>query len=105
MEEEILRALNVFVGSEKRWAERRAKGLTDRELLDAIREEFYLGGGFRHPGLSPCCYKGGPAPAFYFGSLTPKGAKTSLKGKLLVDKVRQLLRIPWPAQGLQGKLF
>jgi len=97
---ELKLALEHFADHEKRWAERRKKGLTDKELKEAIGQEFGEMSGSGGPGRTGHTARGGQSPRFWLGQ--QKG-KPSLEGAALVARVRMLMEIPEPVQGQKRK--
>ena len=94
----LRRALHSFSGATERWADRRAKGMTDADLAWAIGKEFGEWGqqsdgpGNTHMGKSK-------DPKIWFGSQMGEGGKIrkpDLQGKALVAAVREFLEIPLP---------
>lgn len=96
--EALHQALHMYQGAADRWSERRARGMTDAELRQAVSMEFGLhGGSSMHGGWTAI----GSGPSIQFGFAA--GAKPDLEGKALLDAVRELLdvrttpqaRAPW----------
>jgi hypothetical protein len=91
-------------GAEERWAERRARGLTDEELTAEIGEEFGSAGGF---GLGQ-----GTPWGWHYGGLHPRVVVDNrvdrdamvVDGRRLVNVVRRLFAIPMGVGG-QGVLL
>ena len=92
--DEALKHSWAFANYEKRWDARRKTGLTDRELKEAITEEYGIEGWNTYSGLG-CRHKGGKNPLL---EITLKnGQMVTLKGKQLVDiQVRLVMDIPYP---------
>lgn len=93
------RALHSTSGAEQRWTARRAGGLTNAELRDAIKDEFGEFGAMSGPGMESIAFQGGASPVFVYGAGHPASdtAKARLTGKELVAKAREVLDIPYPA--------
>lgn len=87
-------ALHSFAEASNRWHQHRLMGATDAQLKQAIGKEFGLSGSQSGPGLKSVSYKGGKDPAFWFDVGPP--AKPTLKGKVLIAEVREVLAIPEP---------
>jgi hypothetical protein len=86
----ICHALFHLDGARDRWAERIAKGMEDIHLANAIRKEFGEGGNTDNFGW----YSEKP-------SIMVDG-KTVLSGQFLVEKVREILSIPYPQKTTNG---
>ena len=86
-------ALHSFSNSESRWAKRKEKGLTDKELSKCIGDEFGIWGGYRD-GSIDYTYQGGPSPKFWADGSWP--GKPTLQGEKLIAETRQILEIPYP---------
>jgi hypothetical protein len=78
--------------ADKRWSHRRKRGLTDAELKEAIAFEFGILGGGSHPEWHS--HQGGDDPKFWL-SISYHG-KPTLKGQPLQERVRSLMKIPYP---------
>lgn len=100
----LMRSLCHFEGARNRWEKLRRRGATDAELMEAIRYEYYIQGGSSGPNMIPETHKGGRNPAVWIGQVIPKG-KPTLAGRALIEKVRAVLAIPRPPEGVQGLLF
>jgi hypothetical protein len=85
-------SLHSFTEADKRWAKHREQGLSDDCLRHAIAFEFGIGGGGSHPEWH--CHSGGADPKFWL-SISQHG-KPTLRGKPLLEQVRELLKIPYP---------
>lgn len=86
-------ALHSMSGAPERWARRKASGLTDAALAEAVGEEFgeWSGGSL---GAGWTCMASGPK--IWFGSAGDgKGGrrKPDLQGRALLDAVRELLDV------------
>jgi hypothetical protein len=88
----LLRSLHQVQNADKRWRKFQKRGLTDTELKQAIAEEFGIFGGGSHPEWHN--HQGGEDPKFWL-SISP-GGKPTLRGQPLLDRVRELLKIPYP---------
>jgi hypothetical protein len=90
----LLHALNSFQGCADRWDARRARGMTDAELRQAIAMEFGAhSGSSMHGGWIAV----GSGPSFWCGF--ERGRKPDLSGKELLDAVRELLDVRVTPQG------
>jgi hypothetical protein len=89
----LFRSLHHFQDAEKRWSKSRQLGLTDTELKEAIACEYGIYGGGTHPEWH--CYQGGEDPKCWLSSISPHG-KPTLRGQPLLERVRSLLKIPYP---------
>lgn len=89
----LLRSLHSFSDAEKRWRKHQKRGLTDAELKEVIADEFGIYGGSTHPEWH--CHQGGADPKFWLESISPCG-KPTLRGQPLLERVRELLKIPYP---------
>lgn len=85
-------SLHSFTEADERWSQHRKRGLTDAELKQAIAFEFGIGGGGSHPEWH--CHQGSADPKFWL-SITDHG-KPTLRGQPLLERVRVLLKIPYP---------
>lgn len=87
----INRSAHSMEGAEKRWAERRAKGLTDEDLRSALGYEFGQGGGSQsgHPSRWTTGSETNPVISVYWHSKK----KTVVKGKDLLERARAILKI------------
>ncbi|MBF0260269.1 MAG: strawberry notch family protein [Magnetococcales bacterium] len=85
----FLKATHGFANAETRWENRRGKGLTDAELMEAISDEFGVRGGGMFDNLHIDMY-GGKTPR-----LVVNRTKT-LKGKELLELGRNVLKIGKP---------
>jgi hypothetical protein len=86
------RALHTFGGAKQRWNRHRKHGLTAVELKEVIADEFGIYGGGNNPEWH--CETGGEDPKFWL-SISNHG-KPTLSGKPLLERVRELLKIPYP---------
>ncbi|MCG9892583.1 MAG: hypothetical protein MH252_16115 [Thermosynechococcaceae cyanobacterium MS004] len=89
----LLRSLHQVERADKRWSRHQTCGLTDAELKDVIADEYGISGGGSHPEWYS--YQGGADPKFWLDSITTHG-KPTLRGQPLLDRVRELLKIPYP---------
>jgi hypothetical protein len=92
IDEALLRSLHSFSDADKRWGKHQKRGLTDTELKEAISHEFGIYGGSTHPEWH--CHQGGADPKFWLESIAACG-KPTLKGQPLLERVRELLAIPY----------
>ena len=91
IEAKLFDALHGFAEAKGRWDSRRKRGMTDEELKLAISEEFGISGGSSmHGGHSQ---SGGKNPRFWDVNV-PLQKKPTLQGKALINKVRDLMKIP-----------
>lgn len=94
----ILIQCTAFNGAEERWGERRARGLDDDELREAIKYEFgHWGGGLSNSWRLSYEVCGDGDPRLFMGERPRKGQKDlreKLRGKRLLDEVRRVLEIP-----------
>lgn len=91
----LRRALHHYADADQRWQERKETGLTDAQLKEAISFEFGISGSSGGPGIPDIAFKGGSDPKFVYGSMDYYSEPT-LGGRKLVDKVRQVMVIPYP---------
>ena len=111
-DETLLQALNCIYGATERWAVLREHGATDGEVLQAVRYEFGIEGGFCGPDIGEGHYKGGAAPRFWHGSRyvfdghdhKGRAAPATLSGDRLVSEVRRVLDIPYPRIDAHGQM-
>jgi hypothetical protein len=89
----LLRSLHQVERADKRWLKHQKRGLTDVELKEAIADEYDISGGGSHPEWYS--YEGGADPKFWLDSITACG-KPTLRGQPLLERVRELLAIPYP---------
>jgi hypothetical protein len=95
--EALHHALHSFSGSKERWEKRRATGLTDADLSEAISKEFGSWGGQSYGIGNTHC--GEKPPRIWFGNAGDgqgRRRKPDLQGKALVAVVREFLRVPLP---------
>jgi hypothetical protein len=91
-------SLHSFTEADKRWRKHQKRGLTDAEMkkadswCGALAYEFGIGGGGSHPEWHQ--HQGGADPKFWF-SISQHG-KPRLRGQPLLERVRELLKIPYP---------
>jgi len=87
------RSLHSMTGAAQRWESRRAKGMTDAELREAVSEEFGNQGGHGGDSNNPGSFShyGGSSPRF---EESISGSK--LSGKKLLAAARAVLDIPQP---------
>jgi hypothetical protein len=88
----LFQALHQMENADKRWRNHRQRGLTDAELKKAIAFEFGILGGGSHPEWH--AHQGGDDPKFWL-SISHHG-KPTLRGQPLLERVRELLKIPKP---------
>jgi hypothetical protein len=88
----LLSSLHSFSDADKRWLKHQQHGLTDAELKEAIAYEFGIFGGGSHPEWHN--HQGGEDPKFWL-SISYSG-KPTLRGQPLLERVRELLKIPYP---------
>lgn len=88
----LFRSLHQMERADKRWLKHQKRGLTDAELKDAIAYEFGIFGGGSHPEWHN--HQGGEDPKFWL-SISYSG-KPTLRGQPLLERVRELLKIPYP---------
>jgi hypothetical protein len=93
-DEELIRALHSFQGSQDRWKKLKQEGADDAQLKEAIGREFGTSGGSYGPGREGIDMRGGTDPAVWFGFRSDR--KPDLRGKALVDRVRELMGVPKP---------
>ena len=94
----LLRSAHSFEGAEGRWAERRARGLTDAELTAALAEEFGIWGGstgFERGEHLYCWCKGGKHPECGLGFRGDEDY-VRLRGFDLLRMAREILAISVP---------
>ncbi len=96
----LWRSLHSTCGAEDRWAERRARGLTDAELREAIGYEYGLSGGSSGPE-GAYSYHGGANPGFGFGSMVyapqwKRPGERYVRGRELLRLAREVLQIGEP---------
>ncbi len=89
----LLRSLHQVEKADNRWRKNQKRGLTDAELKEAIAYEFGISGGGSYPEWYS--YQGGADPKFWLDSIGGKG-KATLRGQPLLERVRELLKIPYP---------
>jgi hypothetical protein len=89
----LLRSLHQVERADKRWRKYQKRGLTDAELKEAIADEFGIYGGGTFPEWH--CHQGGADPKFWLESIAACG-KPTLRGQPLLERVRELLKIPYP---------
>jgi hypothetical protein len=88
----LFRSLHQVEKADKRWSNFRQRGLTDAALKEAIAEEFGILGGGSYPEWHT--HQGGDDPKFWL-SISHHG-KPTLRGQPLLERVRELLKIPKP---------
>jgi len=93
--EGLKRAVAGHPGAEARWARLRKKGMTDSELTEEVQQALRNVDGWNTPGLPPVRTSWQEELKFWYGTDTMKGEPT-LAGAALVDRVRQVLEIPYP---------
>jgi len=90
-EAKVHRAILSYEGADQRWEEVRQKGATDEELKEIIGREFGVrGGSSMHGGFDVW---GGPDPR-----IMTHGDRKVIKGKELVNFVRNLIGVPVVSQ-------
>jgi hypothetical protein len=89
----LFRSLHQIERADMRWSNHCKRGLTDAELKEAIAYEYGISGGGSHPEWYS--YEGGADPKFWLDSIAACG-KPTLRGKLLLERVREVLAIPYP---------
>lgn len=93
--EASLRAsLHQYQGADERWQQYATTGLTDYDLRDAIGREYGLGGG-RWDFNVKFYSIGRSDPKFWYNEMSPNG-KPHLSGAQLINRVRELMEIPFP---------
>jgi hypothetical protein len=88
----LFRSLHQMERADKRWSKHQKRGLTDTELKEAIAYEFDIFGGGSHPEWHN--HQGGEDPKFWLSILY--SGKPTLRGQPLLERVRELLAIPYP---------
>ena len=89
----LFRSLHQVERADKRWSKHQKRGLTDAELKEAIAYEFGISGGGSYPEWYS--YQGGADPKFWLDSIAVCG-KATLRGQPLLERVRELLKLPYP---------
>lgn len=85
-------SLRTTQSGSERWAKRRATGLADSELREAVSYEYGIYGGSSFPTWYS--YKGGANPAFYLG-IGCHGTP-ALTGNALLQAVREVTGVQYP---------
>lgn len=74
-----------------------ATGITDSELRQVLSRDWGLGGGSAGPNMTEVYRKGGSDPSFWYNKYRDSG-KPTLRGKELIDLVRDVLELPYPQE-------
>lgn len=96
----LLAAMHSMQNAAQRWTDRREKGLTDTEVLNAFNHEAgdgYAGGSTDH-GMYEC------RPG-KFAWENGGGGRYKLEGQPLIRELRVALQIPKPVDHSQPTLF
>jgi len=96
--EAFMRSSHSIANARERWDKRRARGLTDQELKEAIAYEFVVRGGSSGPRQRSIMYNGGSNPVLEIEKQLPIGKV--IKGKDLLTLARKVLAIPTPNEAV-----
>lgn len=98
VDEGIFRSINHYLGSSFRWQDLAMKGATDERIESQLSFELGIWGSSVRPNKLVIEYKGGRTPVVKVAKELgyPPKSWHVVKGKKLIDKIRDIIGIPLP---------